>query len=94
MVKYRYINLTHVRIILGLVLIVVGIVVTLKGDWLYDNFGTIPFFEQYFHSSGGGRFGYKISGVLVTFVGILVLTNIHASILEAIARLFVFGGRQ
>lgn len=75
-------------------MILVGVLMTLKGDWLYDNFGTIPFYEKYFHSSGGGRFGYKITGVFVVFVGVLVLTNIHRGILEAIAGLFVFGSRQ
>lgn len=75
-------------------MIIVGVIVTLKGDWLYENFGTLPFFDKYFHGSGGGRFGYKISGVFFTFVGILVLTNIHRGILEAIARLFVFGPQQ
>ncbi len=68
-----------------------GIAMTVKGDWLYENFGTISFFEKYFHSSGGGRFGYKIIGTLSVLVGILILTNIHAQILGAIARLFVFG---
>ena len=81
------------RILIGLVMIIVGIIVTIKADWLYDNFGTLPFFEKYFHSSGGGRFGYRISGITFTFIGILVLTNIHRQILEGIAGLFVFGPR-
>lgn len=91
MIKYFYVNLTFVRILLGLFIIGAGIITTLKGDWLYENFGTIGFFDEYFRNTGGGRFGYKIMGVLATLVGVLVLTNIHAQILQAIANLFTFG---
>lgn len=70
----------------------VGIIITLKGDWLYENFGSIAFFDKYFRGSGGGRFGYKLSGIGFTMVGILVLTNIHVKILTAIANIFVFSG--
>lgn len=92
-IKYRHVNLTLVRILLGLFIMAAGIATTIKGNWLYENFGTIAFFDDYFRSSGGGRAGYKIMGMLATLVGILVLTNIHAQILQAIANLFVFGGR-
>lgn len=79
------------RILFSLFLLFAGIGITLKADWFYENFGTIPFFEKYFHSSGGGRFGYRMVGIGTVLVGILVLTNIHAQILQAIASLFVFG---
>lgn len=79
------------NILLGLFIIICGTLVTLKSEWLYNNFGTIAFFEKYFHSSGGGRFGYKIVGVIAVFAGVLILTNIHQQVLQAIANLFVFG---
>jgi hypothetical protein len=73
-------------------MIMVGTLITLKSEWLFQNFGSIAFFDKYFHTSGGGRFGYKIMGVLGTFLGILVLTNIHRNLLLWVASLFVFGG--
>jgi hypothetical protein len=83
-----------VHIILGLILIAIGTVITWKGDWLYENFGSIAFFDKYLHSTGGGRFGYKFMGVIGVVIGILVLTNIHVQILTAIANLFLFGNKQ
>jgi hypothetical protein len=79
------------RILLSLFLLAAGTAMTIKSEWLYQNFGTIAFFEKYLHSSGGGRLGYKVMGMLAVLVGILVLTNIHEGILLAIAGLFTFG---
>jgi len=79
------------RIILGLVIIGLGILITLKSEWIYQNFGTIPFFEEKFHSAGGGRFGYKILGIIAVGVGTLIMTNIHESILGKFASLFIPG---
>lgn len=80
------------RILLGLFVIAAGTLITLKSEWLFQNFGSISFFDKYFHASGGGRFGYKIIGVLATIIGILILTNIHRNLLMWVAGLFVFGG--
>jgi hypothetical protein len=82
------------RILLSLFLLAAGTAMTIKSEWLYQNFGTIAFFEKYLHSSGGGRLGYKVMGMLAVLVGILVLTNIHEAILLAIAGLFTFGQTQ
>lgn len=80
------------HILLGLLIIAAGTLLTWKAEWLFQNFGSIAFFDKYFHSAGGGRFGYKISGVIAVFIGILVLTNIHRGVLQAIANLFIFAG--
>jgi len=80
-----------VRIILGIIVILAGFILTWKSEWFFQNFGTIPFFEKYLHSSGGGRFGYKIIGIIATFIGIMILTNLHVRILTRIAQFFTFG---
>ena len=80
------------RIIFSILVIAAGVLVTLKSEWLFQNFGSIAFFDKYLRSSGGGRLGYKIMGMLAVLVGILVMTNIHQSVLLAIAGLFSFGG--
>ena len=68
------------RILLGLGILIVGVIITLKSEWIYQNFGTIAWFEAKFHSAGGGRFGYKIIGILAAFVGIMILTNLDTSL--------------
>ena len=82
------------HILLGLFIIIAGTLLTWKSEWIFNNFGTIAFFEKYFHSAGGGRFGYKIVGIVAVFVGVLILTNIHQQVLQAIAGLFTFGSNQ
>lgn len=79
------------RILLALALMVSGFFITWKSEWLYQNFGTIPFFDKYLGNSGGGRLGYKLFGILFSFVGILVLTNLHARLLTAFANLLIPG---
>ena len=64
-----------VKIIVGIFLIILGGSVTVKSEAVYQAFGTIPFFDRYFGSDGGGRLGYKLIGMLIVFIGILVLTN-------------------
>lgn len=79
------------RFFISLVLFISGFIITWKSEWLFQNFGTIPFFEKYFHSSGGGRLGYKIIGILFLFGGILGITNLHVAILTKFAQLFTPG---
>ena len=76
------------RILLGLGILIVGVLITLKSEWLFQNFGTIAWFEAKFHSSGGGRFGYKIIGILTAFIGIMILTGLHRGIIGALISLF------
>jgi hypothetical protein len=52
-----------------------GAFVTIKANMIYESFGTIPIFDKYLSTEGGGRLGYKLIGVLIAFIGILLLTN-------------------
>jgi hypothetical protein len=60
------------NIFLGFLIIAAGFLLMSKSEWLLNNFGGIPFFERYFGSSGGSRFGYKVIGIVTIFIGILV----------------------
>jgi len=84
---------SFVHILLGIVIILAGTAMTIKGEWLYQNFGTIAFFEKYMHSAGGGRLGYKLMGVLAIFIGVLIMTNVMNDVLQWVASLFTFGGQ-
>lgn len=63
------------HIIAGLILLALGFVIVLKSEWLLSNFGRIAFFEAKLGTEGGSRLGYKLIGIVIIFIGILVLTN-------------------
>ena len=69
------------KIILGLIVIAVGTLITIKSEWFFQTFGSISFFEKYMHMYGGGRLGYKLVGVFVIFVGTLIMTSLHARVI-------------
>jgi len=45
----------------------------LKTDGILSFFGTIPFFDKHFGADGGSRLGYKLIGVLIIFLGFLIM---------------------
>ena len=70
------------HIILGLIMIFTGTLIVAKSEWLLSNFGRIGFFDQHLGAEGGSRLGYKLIGVAVVFIGILVLTNLIGGFLS------------
>jgi hypothetical protein len=63
------------NIILGLILIAVGILITIKSETMLNTFGSVAFFEKYLGTEGGSRLGYKLLGILVFFIGVMLATN-------------------
>ena len=63
------------RIILGAIIIVLGALLVLKSEKVYNSFGSIAFFDKHFGTEGGGRLGYPLIGMFIVFIGVLVLTN-------------------
>ena len=63
------------QIIIGLVLLVIGTLLTIKSEWFLNNFGSITWFESQFGSSGGSRLGYKLIGFVFLFLGIIFITG-------------------
>ena len=64
-----------IHILAGLIITVVGFLIVAKSEWLLGNFGRIDFFEQKMGTSGGSRLGYKLIGMVVIFLGVLIFTN-------------------
>ena len=64
------------RILLGIAIIVVGYLMCLRTNWFYDILGPVDWAERAF-VSGGSRFFYKLLGVAVIIVGIIVLTDLY-----------------
>jgi hypothetical protein len=63
------------RIIIGIIIMAVGVIIVLKSEWMLRNFGPIGFFERHLGSDGGSRLGYKLVGMTIFFIGLLIMTN-------------------
>jgi len=70
------------NILIGLIMIVIGALIVIKSEALLSSFGRIAFFEKYLGTSGGSRLGYKLVGMLVVFIGILVAVDLIGGFLE------------
>ncbi|MBI5134955.1 hypothetical protein HZA86_01835 [Candidatus Uhrbacteria bacterium] len=69
------------RIIVGVIIAAIGILLTLKSEWLYQNMGGIEVAERWLGSSGGSRLFYKLTGICITFIGFLMVTNLLGNII-------------
>ncbi len=63
------------QIVLGLVILAIGALLTIKTEWFLNNFGSIDWFEDKLGSSGGSRLGYKLIGFVFLFLGIIFITG-------------------
>lgn len=72
------------RIIVGLIIAAIGAVVTIKAEWIYQNFGPIPSADKYLGTEGGSRLAYKLIGIFVSAIGFLIMTNMLGAIIIGI----------
>ncbi|MEK7213074.1 MAG: hypothetical protein AAB678_01375 [Patescibacteria group bacterium] len=78
------------RYIVGALLVLVGAVMVVKSEWFYQNFGSISWAEENLGTSGGSRLMYKLIGLILIFVGMMLITGMMQGFLMAtIGRLFV-----
>lgn len=69
------------HVILGIVMMAIGTLLTIKTEWFLNNFGAMKWFEDQFGSSGGSRLGYKLIGFAFLFIGIIFVTGSGSSFL-------------
>jgi hypothetical protein len=69
------------RIILGLIVVVIGSLITIKAEWFYQNFGAIPSADKYLGTEGGSRLAYKLIGILAVIIGFMIMTNLLGNVL-------------
>jgi hypothetical protein len=72
------------RIILGLIITAIGFLFVWKTPWLVNNFGRIPWFEAKLSSFGGSWTAYKLFGIIMIIVGLLIATNLYQQAATAI----------
>ncbi|KKQ40851.1 MAG: hypothetical protein US58_C0012G0060 [Candidatus Magasanikbacteria bacterium GW2011_GWA2_37_8] len=76
--------------IVGAAFLLLGVVLVIKTEWFLENFGTIAWAEENLGTSGGSRLLYKLIGLVLIFVGFLLVTNLMQGFLMAtIGKLFI-----
>jgi hypothetical protein len=80
------------RVIGGLIVVAIGVSMVFKTESYLGFFGRVPWAEEKLGYEGGSRLFYKLLGVLIIFVGLMLATNLFGGFLIAtIGRLFVPG---
>lgn len=72
------------KILGGLILIALGTLMVMYTEWLLKNFGRVNWFEKNLGAEGGSRLGYKLLGVIVIFIGLLMATGMIDGFMRAI----------
>jgi uncharacterized membrane protein len=70
------------HIILGALVIALGIYVVMKTETVLKNFGTSSFFERNLGTDGGSRLGYKLLGLLLIFLGLVIMLGISGDFMR------------
>jgi uncharacterized protein YqgC (DUF456 family) len=69
------------RIIIGIIITILAALLTIKADWVVNNFGHSAWAESKFGTEGGTRLMYKLIGIVGVLIGLLTITNLHARFL-------------
>ena len=70
------------RIVIGIVLVIVGATITVKGTKIYEWFGSMDWADHYL-GPGGSRLMYRLIGILMSLIGFMVATNLWTAFLHA-----------
>ncbi len=74
------------RIFIGFLIMAFGVFMTIYADGFYRNIGPVDWAEKYLGMEGGSRLFYKLFGILMSFVGLLIMTGLIQGFVMAIAR--------
>ncbi|MDD4901609.1 MAG: hypothetical protein PHE24_00530 [Patescibacteria group bacterium] len=81
------------NILLGIIMAVVGALITIKSEAMLNMFGRVAFFEKYLGTEGGTRLGYKLLGILVFLIGVMVMTNVFGEFMLWLLSPLINAGR-
>ncbi|MBI3626668.1 hypothetical protein HY224_01325 [Candidatus Uhrbacteria bacterium] len=76
------------RWLLGILFPIIGFVLVLYTEKIYQEFGSLAFAEKYLGFEGGTRLFYKLLGVLMILIGFGFLTGLHVALFTWIAQNF------
>lgn len=78
------------RLFIGLLMLVAGVGIILKTEWIIQNFGTNAWAEAKLGTEGGSRLLYKGIGLVLIFVGFMLMFGLFQGFLEGtVGRIFV-----
>ena len=63
------------QILIGLAMLAAGAFLVIKTEWFIYNIGRIAWFEAKLGTEGGSRLGYKLVGIVLIILGIIVSTG-------------------
>jgi hypothetical protein len=72
------------RIIVSIIGIVVGSIMVIKSEWFLSFFGRIDWAEIHLGGEGGTRVFFKLLGILIILVSLMVMTGMIEGVLFAI----------
>lgn len=76
--------------IIGIVAVLMGVGMVLKTEWIIENFGASAWAENKFGTAGGTRTMYKLIGLLLIFIGFLLITGLFQGFLMGtIGKIFI-----
>ncbi len=70
------------QIFSGLLLLTVGVILVIKTEWFLNNFGRIEWFDANLGSEGGSRLGYKLVGIVLIVLGLILTTGSGDNFME------------
>ena len=77
-------------IIIGVLMVVIGILIVIKTEWIVQNFGTNAWAEAKFGFSGGSRIFYKLIGLGIIFIGFIIMTGMwEGFLMGTVGKIFV-----
>ncbi|HZJ41570.1 MAG TPA: hypothetical protein VFD51_00955 [Patescibacteria group bacterium] len=70
------------HIFIGLALLAGGAYLVIKTEWFINNVGRIAWFEAKLGSEGGSRLGYKLVGLIIILIGVIVITGSGSNFIQ------------
>ncbi len=62
--------------ITGSIISILGALIVIKSEWMLRNFGRMTVFDRFLNAEGGSRLGWKLLGLIIFFIGVLIMTNL------------------
>lgn len=67
--------------VIGVLVIILGVLIVLKTEWIVENFGTSDWAEANLGTSGGSRLLYKLIGIAMIFLSMMAMTGMLGEII-------------
>ena len=68
-------------IVIGILIILTGVFMVIKTEWVLQNFGTSNWAEEHMGSSGGSRLMYKLLGIIFIILSVMGMTGMLGEVI-------------